>query len=337
MARLRFLVVCTAVIGMLAAVGLSAAEKNAAKTPAEKPRRQVAVDMAPDPFAEAGTPKAPAKSPQKPAARQRPRPVIQQTPWRPGEAEAKIEAALASRTELDFTEAPLQDVVDYLKDYHRIEIQIDRRVLEDVNVTTETPVTINIKGVSLESALRLMLRNMQPELTYMIKNEVLLITTPDIAAEELLTKLYDVADLVVYRDEHDALFDDYDPLIDIIMSTVMPTTWDDVGAPGSATGYTLGTAKVLAVTQTRIVHQEINSLLAKIREIGKKNPSAGIPRRSRPAQSLGHNARLNGLLGGGNAHRPGGAPAAGAAPKPTEKPGDAVKPAEQKPPTSKPA
>ena len=94
---------------------------------------------------------------------------------------AAIEKALASPTQLDFADTPLQDVVDYLKDVHHIEIQLDRRVLEDVNVKGDTPVTISVKGVTLKSALRLMLRNMQPELTYMIKDEVLLITTPDIA------------------------------------------------------------------------------------------------------------------------------------------------------------
>lgn len=114
-----------------------------------------------------------------------------------GTAEKKIDDALNSTTQLDFNEAPLSDVIDYLKDTHKIEIQLDKRVLEDVSVTTDTPVTINLKGVTLKSALRLMLRNMQPELTYMIKNEVLLITTPDIAGEELTTKVYPVADLVL--------------------------------------------------------------------------------------------------------------------------------------------
>ena len=55
--------------------------------------------------------------------------------------------ALASPIQLDFSEAPLQDVIDYLKTTKEIEIQIDKRVLEDVNVTSDTPVTINVKGI----------------------------------------------------------------------------------------------------------------------------------------------------------------------------------------------
>jgi hypothetical protein len=287
MARLRLLVVCTAA-ALIAAANLSAAEKKAAKSPAARPRMKAAAETEPDPFADAKPSNPPVRPPQKAAAKRRPEPSIIGTPSRPGEAEAKIEAALNSRTVMDFNEAPLQDVIDYLKEAHKIEIQVDKRVLEDVNVTVETPVTINVRGVSLRSALNLMLRNMQPELTYVIRNEVLLITTPGI--ESLETKLYDVADLVVCRDEHDTLWDDYESLIELITNTVASTSWEDVGAPGTISGVTLGTAKVLVVTQTPENHREIVGLLAKIREIAKKNPGAGIPRRDRPPETLKHDA-----------------------------------------------
>ena len=61
-------------------------------------------------------------------------------------AAEKIKEALDSPTEFDFTEAPLEEVVDYLKKRHKIEIQIDKRVLEDVGITTETPVTVACQG-----------------------------------------------------------------------------------------------------------------------------------------------------------------------------------------------
>ena len=44
-----------------------------------------------------------------------------------------------------------------------------------------------------------MLRDM--ELTYIIKDEVLLITTPEKAESELVTKVYPVADLVLSPDQ----------------------------------------------------------------------------------------------------------------------------------------
>jgi len=94
-----------------------------------------------------------------------------------GKAEQKIEEALRSETNLDFVETPLSDVIDYLKDYHHIEIQINRKVLDDVGIASDTPITRKLKGVSLRSALRLMLRDLN--LTYVIDDGVLLITTPE--------------------------------------------------------------------------------------------------------------------------------------------------------------
>ena len=57
------------------------------------------------------------------------------------------------------------------------------------------PVTINLQNVTLRSALRLMLKNLQ--LTYIIQDEVLMITTPQDAETHLVVKVYPVADLVL--------------------------------------------------------------------------------------------------------------------------------------------
>ncbi len=89
----------------------------------------------------------------------------------------------------------MQDAVDYLKDLHSIEIQLDTKALEEAGIGSDTPVTRTLKGISLRSALRLMLGAM--DLTYVIKDEVLLITTTDVASNELVTKAYPVADLVI--------------------------------------------------------------------------------------------------------------------------------------------
>ena len=113
----------------------------------------------------------------------------------PKPAEKKIRDALKSPTQLEFAETPLQDVIDYLKDYHQIEIQLDTRAISDAGVASDTPITKNLKGISLRSALRLLLKD--HSLTYMIQDEVLLITTPEVAENNLVTKVYPVADLVI--------------------------------------------------------------------------------------------------------------------------------------------
>jgi hypothetical protein len=110
-------------------------------------------------------------------------------------AEQKIRAALEQPTRMEFIDTPLQDAVNFLKDYHQIEIQLDTRALEDLGVGTDSPVSRNVNGITLKSGLRLMLGDM--DLTYIIKDEVLLITTQDKAESELVTKAYPVADLVI--------------------------------------------------------------------------------------------------------------------------------------------
>ena len=112
-----------------------------------------------------------------------------------GPAEKKIDAALKSPTQLEFVDTPLTDVIDYLKDYHQIEIQLDKKAMDEAGIGTDVTVTKNLKGVSLRSAMRLMLHELG--LTYLIQDEVLLITTTEAAETKLSTRVYSVADLVI--------------------------------------------------------------------------------------------------------------------------------------------
>jgi len=112
-----------------------------------------------------------------------------------GSKEQRINRELQENTELEFIETPLGEAFDFLKDMHKIEIQIDTGALEDVGIDIDTPITRNLKGISLRSALRLILRDL--DLTYMIRDEVLLITTPEVADTHLAVKVYPVGDLVL--------------------------------------------------------------------------------------------------------------------------------------------
>jgi hypothetical protein len=205
-------------------------------------------------------------------------PAVKQPPLRTGEA--AIKEALAQPTEMDFVNSPLSDVADYFKDYHGVTIQIDQKSLREANVDSATLVTMKLKGVTLRSALNLILKEIG--LTWTIRDEVLLITTPEAADEQLTTKVLDVSDLVVYRDKDDKLWDDYDSLIEAITTIVKPTSWDATGGPGTIAGASLGTAKVLVVSQAWDVHEEVAQLLADIREVAKKHADEKAPQRDKP-------------------------------------------------------
>lgn len=92
-------------------------------------------------------------------------------------ADKKIVEALRSFTQIEFVEDPLQDLVDYLRDYHKTHIQLDRKALGDAGIKTDVPVTWNVKGVTLHGALRLILG--QAGLVHVIRDGTILITTPE--------------------------------------------------------------------------------------------------------------------------------------------------------------
>jgi hypothetical protein len=198
----------------------------------------------------------------------------------PSPAERRIEDALKSPTSIEFVETPLHDLVDYLKDLHHIEIQLEEKGLADVNVGPDTQITKNLKGISLRSALNQLLGDLG--LDYAVQNEVLWITSPKRLDAHPTTKLYYVADLVARLDKHNRPYDDYDTLIGLITSTVAPATWGPAHGPGSIKGATVGGAKVLSVRATYPVHHELADVLANLRSIAIKSGRLEPPRRDAP-------------------------------------------------------
>jgi len=192
---------------------------------------------------------------------------VVQPPWKPNEA--KILAALDQNTELEFVDQPLSDVIDFLKERHGIEIQLDHNAMTDESIGSDAPVTKNIKGISLESALDLMLGDLK--LTYVVGDEVLLITSKAIAEHLLSTKTYPVADLVA-REDGAALGDDYPSLIELITSSIAPTTWDEVGGPGTIQEFR--SARAIVISQTFAVHRQIERLLAGVRAVRQEQTVA---------------------------------------------------------------
>jgi hypothetical protein len=111
-------------------------------------------------------------------------------------SELAIIKALDDKTNLDFQGTPLSDAMEFIADKHHIPIQFDPAALKDAGLDPTTmQVTMTFKDVSLKSALKLMLA--QFNLSYLIKDEVLQITTKEKADTTLTTKVYYVGDLVV--------------------------------------------------------------------------------------------------------------------------------------------
>lgn len=224
-----------------------------------------------------------------------------------GAAEAAILKALDNTTTAEFIEEPLTSVVDFLKDFHQIQIQIDESALEDCAIDKTKPVTKSLSGVSLCSALNLILHDLG--LDWTIANEVLLITTPEVAETTFVTRVYDVGDLVLVRDGAGKLWRDFDSITEVLKSTIKPDSWKDVGGPGSIAPFELRGAAGLVVRHTPKVHQEVAQLLKDLTELAKKYGDDTYPVREQPPSTefppkMGMGAGMMGGSGPAPSHKP---------------------------------
>jgi len=97
--------------------------------------------------------------------------------YRADPREASIRAALDRKADFDFVETPLKDVVTYFADQQGIPILLRSQKLEEASISPDTPVTKSVRGITLRSALNLLLRDL--ELAYVVENGVLTITTKE--------------------------------------------------------------------------------------------------------------------------------------------------------------
>lgn len=293
MSTRRWLLCCAIVVPVTAVLsGVTVAQRAdnpfgpPGGQPAERPRRESAAPRVESPFELLGEPAeataqrsaAPATAPQ-PARRQA---AAQLAPvpaaadagqpscrclGEDGEAVVKIRAALAAPLRsrgLEYNNNGLEQVASDLAAEYGLPIQLDVSALEDAGLGPDEPVTINIRGVSLQSALHHLLR--QHNLTYIIQDEVLLITTPTEAEEHLGICLYDVRDLVAGPQDVGGI----DTLRDVIVACVAPDTWT---AGGGGTGEIRPLPSgLLVISQTQAVHDEIRELLDVMRQMSGQPP-----------------------------------------------------------------
>jgi general secretion pathway protein D len=259
------------------------------------------------------------------------------------EQELEIERRLRTPVLLQFQNAPLSQVMDYLARMAGINLHLDPQGLAEMGVSSDEPITINLsQEISVKSALNLILEPLG--LGYVIKDEVLKVTSEQRRQGQLYRKVYYVADLVIpipnfvptshmglsgaYQDALAAVgfgggspfggfgpaavvatrdgrgmiparvnpavlaqmgggtapgatptnvplsgpggmggagMADFDTLIDLITTVVAPTTWEEVGGPGSIAPFEPNLS--LVVSQTQEVHEQIADLLEQLRRI----------------------------------------------------------------------
>lgn len=185
--------------------------------------------------------------------------------------EAAIRGVLGKPAKLEFNELPFIDAIKQLSESQKIPIILDQEALDDNGLATDTLVNFKSKARMLQDDLDLLLSTLR--LTWLIENDVLVVTTPEVAETRL--------SLVVYKLMGNV--DTYD-IEDDIIDAVEYESWADVG--GTATISVA--APLLIVSQSAGTHEKI---LQKFGEILKPVPPESIKpqkrrKKSTPRQAL---------------------------------------------------
>ena len=113
----------------------------------------------------------------------------------PDDAKAKIQNQLeTTKISLEFTDAGLNEVVDFLHEVTQINIVLSKEVQQRVR-EGELKITLRLEDLQLRAALKLMLS--LHDLTAVVRSGVLLIMTKEERGGEVEMKMIDVRDLLM--------------------------------------------------------------------------------------------------------------------------------------------
>ncbi len=181
-------------------------------------------------------------------------------------AVARIEQTLRAplhSTGLEFQATPLVDVLSQIQSDYGLPIQLDKPALEEAAIASDTQIDASIHNTSLLAALRLILYRTQ--LTYVIHDGYLLVTTQEVAEKSLKICVYDVRNTVGNNEP-------LEPLINVIVSCVAKDTWAKNGK-GDAEIRPIKPG-LLVITQSQAVQDEIRALLTTLDEMRNRHPAA---------------------------------------------------------------
>ncbi len=207
----------------------------------------------------------------------------------PEDIEVLLDSPLKSP--LQFSEIPINEVMNHLQEEYQFPIVFDSAALDEVAISPETEVTVNLRNVTLRSALNLMLR--QPgleDVTYMVNDEVLLITTQEEANLHLVIAVYQVDDLVDNTSPRKkGEKSPYTSLVKVITDCVEYDSWMTNGS-GEGVAHLMKPG-MLVVSQTQPVQDKIAALLEKLRTTSASMPKAEPANRAISSLLLSPNVR----------------------------------------------
>jgi hypothetical protein len=169
---------------------------------------------------------------------------------------------------LKFENHSLQAVIDFIKHEYKLPMMISTSHLDEVAISPDTELTIDLDKISLRSALNIITD--QPglqETCFAVIDEMPMITTEEHAADSMTVRVYPTEDFVYNNGSIPRggaiSWAEYAPLPDLITRCIAYNTWMENGS-GRGEIHIIKPG-ILIVTQEYRVHVEIEKLLTDLR------------------------------------------------------------------------
>jgi hypothetical protein len=175
----------------------------------------------------------------------------------PNPAEDRIRQTLEQPVDFQFTGQTLQEVLNFIASHNNITVRLDTTALTNAGVGPDNEINLVISGISLRSAMKLMLEDVNgTALDYVIEDDVMKVTTKEKADQMMQTVVYDISAL-----------GSIDPtqLEMIVERTVEPASWEGAGGKGAI----VPVDGSLVITTSRRLHDKVSEILKMLQQHAK--------------------------------------------------------------------
>lgn len=183
--------------------------------------------------------------------------------------ERQILSSLAKEYSVDYKNNGFTDVIEDLSTKLNQPILLDKNSLAEAQVTSDTQVTLQIKGITGRTALRKILGDVG--LSYVIKDGVIQVVSEKTARETMVTRTYYLGSLleggpfsnagirfVPGLNQFEAM-QNVQNIVQMIQGSVDPRSWQANGGPGAITFH--APSMSLVIRNTAEVHSMMGSWL----------------------------------------------------------------------------
>ncbi len=199
------------------------------------------------------------------------------------------EQKLQKQIDALFIDAPLREVLESLGSKLDVQFYIDERALLEVGMDRNTPVNLDLKNVKAELAFEMMMK--QIGLVCFVYHDLVRVTTPEAAENELVLRVYLCEDFFEPTDRTPSRREQNQTqpklwgggldtstlyrnkglgnLIEVIQTNIGRDSWEVVGGAGVIDNF----YEMLVVAQIPPIHGEVETLLSGLRTA--KRPKRG--------------------------------------------------------------